>query len=229
LAVRLWPDSDALGQIFRLVQLRGGPYQVVGICRNLPFGSLALPGDGVVVIAGTEYWADTKLVIRTDHPEAVARLVRRTIEGAGLRAATGREVIARDIGRQRLGAWVFSGFGLVALILGVGGTFGLVAYVAESRRREFGVRLALGANLPDLVRHGLIAALAPVSVGVAIGLALGGVISQVFEALLAGVSALDAITYLLVAATMLGCATLAGLGAAWRLRRTSPADALRAT
>jgi putative ABC transport system permease protein len=128
-----------------------------------------------------------------------------------------------------LGAWFFSGFGLVALLLGVGGAFGLVAYLAESREREFGVRLALGADMRHLVRTGLAAALAPVSAGVSVGLVLAGGVSRLFTSLLAGVNALDPATYLLVAATMLGCATLAALAAAWRLRRTSPSDALRAT
>jgi len=67
-----------------------------------------------------------------------------------------------------------------------------------------------------------------VSAGVAAGLTRGGV-SQLFTSLLAGVSALDPATYVLVAATMMGCATLAALTAAWRLRWTSPSDALRAT
>jgi ABC-type antimicrobial peptide transport system permease subunit len=80
-----------------------------------------------------------------------------------------------------------------------------------------------------LVRTGLAAALVPVSAGVAAGLMLAGGVSQLFTSLLAGVSALDPATYLLVAATMLGCAAAAALSAAWRLRRTRPSDALRAT
>jgi predicted permease len=231
LAGTLWPDGAALGESFKIVELRGGPYQVVGICRDLPFGSLALPGNGVVVTSGRDGSREAKFVIRTDRPEIVAPMISRTMKDQGqvVRVATGTEVIARDIGRQRLGAWAFCGFGLTALLLGVGGAFGLVAYLTESRRREFGVRLALGADLSELVRHGLMAALAPVSAGIATGLGLGALISQVFEALLVGISPLDPVTYLLVAMTMLGCATIAGLAAAWRLRRTNPSDALRAT
>jgi ABC-type antimicrobial peptide transport system permease subunit len=56
------------------------------------------------------------------------------------------------------------------LLLGVGGVFGLVAYLAESRQREFGVRVALGATPRDLVWRGLSAALAPVAIGVTAGL-----------------------------------------------------------
>ena len=131
------------------------------------------------------------------------------------------------MGRQRLGAWFFSGFGLTALLLGVGGVFGLVAYLAESRYREFGVRLALGATPRDLVRHGLAAALAPVTLGAAAGLVFAALVARLFTSLLTGLSALDPLTYAGVAVTMLGCAALAGLGAAWRLRRVVPVDALR--
>jgi len=230
LAERFWPEGGALGQTFAMPQLRGGPYLVVGIARDLAFGSLTRPGSGVIVTArGVVDLIVSKFVVRTDRPEMVAGSIRRTIQGQVIRVETGRGVVACDLGRQRLGAWFFSGFGLAALLLGVGGAFGLVAYLAESQRREFGVRLALGADMGHLVRHGLVAALAPVSAGVAAGLVLAGLVSRVFTVLLAGISALDVFTYLGVAVIMLGCATVAALAAAWRLRRTSPSDALRAT
>jgi ABC-type antimicrobial peptide transport system permease subunit len=71
--------------------------------------------------------------------------------------------------------------------------------------------------------------LAPVSAGVAAGLILAAIVSQVFEAFLVGISALDTVTYVLVAGSMLACAAVASLAAAWRLRRTNPSEALRAT
>jgi ABC-type antimicrobial peptide transport system permease subunit len=154
--------------------------------------------------------------------------VKDTVPNATLlKIETGREIVARDLGRQRLGAWFFSGFGLAALVLGVGGVFGLVAYMAESRRREFAVRLALGATQRDLVLHGLHAALVPVAFGVIFGLIVAALVARMFTSLLTGLSALDPLTYATVAMTMLGCAALAGLGAAWRLRRMMPTDALR--
>ena len=230
LAERLWPIGGAVGDTFRIVQLRGGPYIVVGICRDLAFGSLTMPTSGVVVTVGRDGSRNASFVIRTDRPEIVAGMIQRTMQAPGqaVQVATGKEMVARDIGRQRLGALVFSGFGLASLLLGIGSAFGLVAYLAESRRREFAVRLALGANQVDLLRHAVVAGLGPVSVGVATGLTLGGIISQLFEALLVGIRGLDVITYVVVGMTMLGSATVAGLTAAWRLRRTTPAEALRA-
>jgi predicted permease len=229
LVERLWPDGEPLGQTLRAPNSRFGAFLVVGISGDLAFDTLAQPANGVVVTAQPLGGARVSFVIRTDHPEVVAGHVRRTIQAQMVQVTTGRELVARDLGRQRLGAWFFSGFGLAALLLGIGGAFGLVAYLAESRQREFGVRLALGADMRHLVRTGLAAALVPVSAGVAAGLVLAGGVSRLFTSLLAGISALDPATYLLVAATMLGCATLAALAAAWRLRRTSPSDALRAT
>ena len=156
-------------------------------------------------------------------------LVREAFPSSVTRVVTGKEVIRRDVGRQRLGAWVFSGFGAAALLLAVGGAFGLVAYIAESRRREFGVRVALGANHGDLVRQGLMIALAPVSIGVAAGLVVGSLVSKTFETHLVGIAALDGLTYTVVGLALLSSATVAGLAAAWRLRRTMPTDALRTT
>jgi hypothetical protein len=89
--------------------------------------------------------------------------------------------------------------------------------------------MALGARVSDLIRSALAAALAPVSAGVAAGLILGSVISRVFVAFLVGISSLDVLTYMTVAVLMLGCTATAALAAAWRLRDTTPADALRAT
>jgi ABC-type antimicrobial peptide transport system permease subunit len=73
----------------------------------------------------------------------------------------------------------FSGFGLIALLLGAAGVFGLVAYLAESERREFGVRLALGATPGHLVRRGITAGLLPVGVGVTVGLLAAGIVARV--------------------------------------------------
>jgi predicted permease len=228
LARRFSPYGGALGHSLSIPRV--GQLLIVGIARDFAYGSLTRPADGVAVIAGPGTSSIvSSFIIRTERPEMVAGLVRRTMKGEVVRVATAAEVIARDIGRERLGAWFFSGFGLATLLLGVGGAFGLVAYLAESQRREFGVRMALGARVSDLIRSALAAALAPVSAGVAAGLILGSVISRVFVAFLVGISSLDVLTYMTVAVLMLGCTATAALAAAWRLRDTTPADALRAT
>ena len=234
LARMLWPAGDALGQVVSPVW-RGGRLLVVGIARDFAYGSLTKPAAGVVATArGTFRGINCSFIVRAEHPETmvepILRALKATVPDAPMvKVTTGRDIMARDLGRQRLGAWFFSGFGLAALLLGVGGVFGLVAYLAESRQREYGLRLALGATSRDLAHIGLRAALVPVSIGLAAGLGVAGCVSRVFTSLLTGLGALDPLTYVGVGLTMVSCAALAALGAAWRLRRLSPSEALRAS
>lgn len=227
LAERLWPSGDALGRMFSTSTLRVRGV-VVGIAGNFAFGTLSRPVDGVIVTArGDPDFRASNLVLQTDDPTTVVVAAQKLLAGRVVRVATGREIVARDIAQQRLGAWAFSGFGLVAWLLGIGGVFGLVAYLAQSRRREFGVRMALGATLRDLVRHNVTTALGPVAMGVTTGLLIGAFVSRLFAALLVGIDGLDPATYVGVGVAMLACATVAALAAAWRLRCTTPSDALR--
>jgi len=166
-------------------------------------------------------------VLQTEDPTAVVAAVPRQLAGRVVRATTGREIVGRDISQQRLGAWAFSGFGIVALVLGTGGVFGLVTYLAQARRRDFGLRIALGATLRDILWDAVGAALGPVAVGIGTGLLIGAVISRVFTTLLVGVGPLDPGTYASVAAAMLVPSVLAALAAGWRLRHVTPSDALR--
>ena len=145
--------------------------------------------------------------------------------------------IALGVSRRRLIAELSRELAVVAAAGTAGAilvaTWGLLAIPSlslpgEARQREFGVRVALGATPRDLVWCGLSAALAPVAIGVTAGLLAAAVVARVFTSLLAGLSAPDPLTYAAVAVTMLGSAVLAGLGTAWRLRRMTPTDALRA-
>jgi ABC-type antimicrobial peptide transport system permease subunit len=141
--------------------------------------------------------------------------------------ATGRDVVARDLGRERLGASFFSGFGALALGLGLAGIFGLVAYHAESRRRDLGVRLALGATPRGLLAETVVIGTSPVLVGTVAGLVLAAIGARAVGATFFGVSALDPLTYALVGAALIGGAVLAAVSAARRVTRISPMDALR--
>jgi putative ABC transport system permease protein len=233
LAEKLWPGLEPIGQTLSFGS-RHSSYTVVGIVPDFVYGSLTHPSDGVVVtIKSVGFGMEPPFVIRTRDPDrlvgSILKLVKEVVPDAPrVTVSTGRDTITRDLGRQRLGAWFFSGFGLVALVLGAGGVFGLVAYLAESRRREFGVRLALGATPSGLVWTGVLAGLWPVSLGTTIGLVLASLVARIFISVLPGLSVLDPLTYSSVAILMIGGTAGAGLVAAWPLRRIPASDALRA-
>ena len=235
LARALWPRDTAVGQNLTISpKSRAVTSTVVGVLSDVAFGSVTVPSAGVVFsMAPVASGANVEFVVRAERAEVLAgqirELLRRTVPDAPkISVATGREVLATDVGRQRLGAWFFCGFGLSALVLGAGGVFGLVAYLAETRRREFGVLMALGATHPDLVRRGMVAGLGPVSLGAIVGLIAAGLVSRLFVAILPGLSLLDPLSYLAATLLMVGASAVASIAAAWRLRHLSPANVLRA-
>jgi ABC-type antimicrobial peptide transport system permease subunit len=112
-------------------------------------------------------------------------------------------------------------------MLGFAGVFGIVAYLAESRRKELGIRAALGATPRHLTRHAVGTGLVPVAGGTAVGLIAAVLMSRLVDSFLIGVSRLDAVSFAGAAGLMLAGAAAAGLSAAWRIRGLSPMDALR--
>jgi putative ABC transport system permease protein len=115
----------------------------------------------------------------------------------------------------------------VALLLGVVGIYGVIAYVATQRTREVGIRIALGANDRDVsglfLRHGLLLAI----VGVALGLGAAAATTRVMSSMLFGVNPMDPVTYAAVALGLGGTAVLASYIPARRASRIDPAVALR--
>ena len=118
--------------------------------------------------------------------------------------------------------------GAMALILGIVGIYGVIAYAVTQRTREIGIRMALGAQAAGLrqmfVRQGLLLA----GIGAIIGLGAAAGLTRLMSSLLFGVAALDPLTYAGVAAILIAAAALASYLPARRATRVDPLDALRA-
>jgi ABC-type antimicrobial peptide transport system permease subunit len=118
-------------------------------------------------------------------------------------------------------------FGVLALVLAATGVYGVLGYRAARRTREIGVRVALGARAPDvvrlLVREGAVFAVG----GVAIGLIVAGVSTRLVASWLYDVGGLDPATFAAVAIAMLAVALVASFLPAYRASRTDAMDALR--
>ena len=115
----------------------------------------------------------------------------------------------------------------VALLLGIVGIYGVISYIATQRTREIGIRIALGAARGDVSRLFLRHGLALATVGIALGMIAAAFVTRVMTTLLYGVSALDAMTYIAVAAGLGATALLASYLPALRAARVDPAVALR--
>jgi putative ABC transport system permease protein len=118
-------------------------------------------------------------------------------------------------------------FAALALTLSMVGVFGVLAYSVQQRTREFGVRIALGASVPDIMRLVLTSAARLTILGAAVGLAVAGVLSRSIATLLFGVQPLDPTTFGAAAAVLLLTAAVATAAPALRAARVDPIVTLR--
>jgi hypothetical protein len=128
----------------------------------------------------------------------------------------------------RLGASMFSAFGLLALIVAAWGLYSVLAFDVALRRRELGIRSALGAEVGQLISMVFRRAAVLVGAGVTAGVGVSLVTSRFVAPLLFDVPATDPTVYVVVATTLLAVAALAGAIPAARASRVDPREALRA-
>jgi putative ABC transport system permease protein len=137
------------------------------------------------------------------------------------------QVVERALLGQRLNVVLVGSFAALALLLASVGLYGVVSHLTARRSREFGIRLALGANPGDLLRMVLGQALGRAARGLALGLALSAVATRLLASILHGVGTFDAITYISVAALLLVVVLAASYLPARRASKTDPLVALR--
>jgi ABC-type antimicrobial peptide transport system permease subunit len=117
--------------------------------------------------------------------------------------------------------------GAMALILGVVGIYGVIAYAVTQRTREIGIRIALGAPPAGLQRMFVGQGLMLAAIGAAVGLAAAVGLTRLMKTLLFGVEALDPSTYATVAVVLIAAAAMASYVPARRATAVHPTEALR--
>jgi ABC-type lipoprotein release transport system permease subunit len=139
-----------------------------------------------------------------------------------------KEVYDQSMARTSFTLVMLAIAGAMALVLGVVGIYGVIAYAVSQRTREIGIRIALGAEAAELqrmfVRHGLLLA----GIGAALGLGVAVAVTRLMSSLLFGISALDPVTYAVVSAVLIAAAALASYVPARRATAVDPVVALRA-
>ncbi|MEZ5400027.1 MAG: ABC transporter permease [Bryobacteraceae bacterium] len=175
----------------------------------------------------------TFVVRRAGGPASAVDALRRAVHEARpeLRVsnvAEQSELVARQTLRERLLATLSSFFAGVALLLAAVGLYGVLNYAVVQRRREIGIRIALGARTGDVARHVSAEVFAMLLLGSAIGLGAGLASERLVASLLFEVAGREPLLLLTPLATMLAAAMLAALPPVMRASRTDPANALRA-
>ena len=231
-----WPNEDPIGK--RLLAgnaTRGGPVTVVGVVGGVRHVTLdAAPGPEMYrPLAQTPMPMVTVVARTAGDPLAVASLAREAIRGIDADVPisdvrTVDQVLSASVARPRLVMALLLVFAGVGVILGAVGVYGVIAYAVGERRREIGVRIALGADpravAGSVVWHGVRYA----AIGVALGVAGAFAATRVMRTLLFGVSPTDPVTFVGLSAFLIGVAALASYVPARAAARTDPMVALRA-
>lgn len=242
LAQRFWPGESALDRSVQTVNARGAvtaTLRVIGVTPNLvyeEFGETTPQAElNVYAPYGRSAGRTMAILARTSgNPANYSSAMRDAVRSVDPSFAT-FDVMSMDE-RRRLTTWserflagTFSGFAIAALLLACLGTYGLVAYAAAQRRREVGVRIAIGATRADIVtlfmRGGVALGLLGVSLGVPFSLLAARGLSQ--ADILFGVSPWEASIWLGVPSALVGAVLLATLHPALRAGRIDPSEALR--
>ena len=138
------------------------------------------------------------------------------------------QLVHEALAGDRFNAVLFGSFAGLALLLAAVGIYGVLAYTVSQRRREIGVRLALGATTGDVLRMVVGGGLRLVAGGVAVGLAGALALARLMESVLYGVPPHDPLTFVSVVVGLLAVALFASWLPARRATRVPPAIALRA-
>ena len=211
---------------------RGTIIGVVGDVRQTELSVAAKPEMYFAGFGQIRRLGSTLVVRGNGPPERLVGAIRAAIgevsPGQALfRVATMEAVIGESVANQRLYAWLVGLFATMGALLAIAGVYGVIAYLVTVRTREFGIRMALGADTGRMVRLVMSRGAWLTALGLAIGMGGAVALTRVLRGVLYGVAATDSVTFGAVAALLAGAALCACLGPARRAARVDPAVALR--
>jgi putative ABC transport system permease protein len=208
-------------------------YRIVGVAADTREYGLAVDGAHTVYLPAAQGFAGQAILVATTGDAGpLAQRVRELVQGMDAdrpvdNVTTLADLRSDDIAPERLNAVLFSAFAVLALLIAAIGVLGVLAFTVSQRTREFGVRMALGAErkqvLAMVLGEGALLAVGALAVG---GVA-AVVLSRFVGELLFEVSATDPATYVGVGAVLALVAVTAAYVPARRATRVDPMEALR--
>jgi putative ABC transport system permease protein len=239
-ANKLFPGQQPLNRnlrwtdgVMKFIGISEEPRRIIAVVPDVDDENI-IPAPAMTVYqpSDQEGWGGRLFVRTAGDPYTLVPPITRTIHEMASdqpveRASTLEDIRAEVLTPNRLNVIVFGGFAGVALLISVVGVAGVLAFSVSGRAREFGIRMALGANpriiLTNVLREGLVIA----AIGVAAGLALGFVFARVVSRYVADAQLPGALPLIASAAVILAAAVIASAVPAARATTVNPVEVLR--
>jgi predicted permease len=239
-AQKLFPGQQALNRnlrwtdpVMKFIGISQEPRRIIAVVPDVDDENI-IPQPAMTVYqpSDQEGWGGRLFVRAAGDPYALVPVITRTIHEMASdqpveRASTLEDIRAEVLTPNRLNVIVFGGFAGVALLISVVGVAGVLAFSVSGRAREFGIRMALGANprtiLANVLREGLVMA----GIGVSVGMAVGFVFARVVTRYVADAQLPGAVALIASAAVILAAAVIASAVPAARAATVNPVQVLR--
>jgi predicted permease len=236
MAMDLFGNEDPINRRIARQQFDGtwgGWARIVGVAANTREYGLSLAGAHTIYVPAPHQTAGSTIIVATTgEPGPLARRVTEIVQGMAAdrpvdNVTTLTDLRREDIAADRLNAALFTAFAILALVIAAIGVLGVLAFTVSQRTREFGVRMALGAEqkqvLAMVLREGALLAVGALVLGVIAAVSLSGFLVE----LLFEVDRTDPATYAGVGAILALVAILASYLPARRATQVDPMEALR--
>lgn len=234
MATEMFPEGSPIGRRIRSWRDENLYREIVGVAGDIRYEGLAADVSNNVYIPHTQNsWGALVLVARTSaDPLTLLAPIRNAIWGVDRKVPlanvqTLQQVVDADMAQPRLSMFLLVLFGFAALTLAAIGIYGIVAYAVTERRREIGLRMALGAARTGVVAMVVWKALRLAAVGLLCGCAAALALTRVLQSLLFEVSTTDPAAFAAATLLLLSVVAIAAWIPAARASRVDPVTTLR--
>jgi len=243
LAKRFWPNQSAVGKHIALTFAGPEPREIVGVFSDIkddgldqtrpqealysPMKQEKMPAAYLGRSFGTGFAIRTVSDPTTMISALGAAVHQIDAETAVVEVKPMDTLIAESLSPQRFNVLLLGAFAALALVLAAVGIYSVLSYTVRRRVREIGIRMALGADPPAILRMVLADGIKPILLGVAIGLGAALALGRVVSSLIYGVRVTDPLTFASVALLLVAVGVIATLLPAFRATRVEPVRTLR--